>query len=97
MVSDSVAAFKDLKFSPLPAPQLGRGAIHWFINGYGVSVIQSAATQGKYEIMMMKASDTEGKWEICKADGDLLVKRVLTENEISGIMRDIDSMKKGEL
>jgi len=47
--------------------------------------------------MMMKASDTEGKWEICKADGDLLVKRVLTENEISGIMRDIDSMKKGEL
>lgn len=97
MVSDSVASFRDLKFSPLPSPQIGRGAIHWFINGYGVSVIRSAATQGKYEVLMMKGSVIEGKWEICEDRGELLVKGGLTELEVSGIMRDIDSMKKGEL
>ena len=65
--------FSNLQFKPhVNYPDTGIGALHFFDNGYGVSVVQFTspsgsgsygAEQGLYEVAILKG--LEENWEIC--------------------------------
>ena len=60
--------FDDLKFNPHPvSPEDGMQALHFFSNGYGVSVVSFPGSygyeQGLYEVAVLQG--TEDDFELC--------------------------------
>lgn len=60
--------FDDLKFNPhIISPEDGVQALHFFDNGYGVSVVKFPGsygyTEGLYEVGVLKGNETD--FEIC--------------------------------
>jgi hypothetical protein len=86
--------FTDLKFNPTKFHG-GIQALHFFENGYGVSVVKFPGsygfTEGLYEVAVLKG--TEDEWQLCydtPVTDDVLGHR--DEQDVENILEEIQSL-----